>query len=47
MKDRVFLMFWGIAAPEFLVIFAYRQWIGSRDISEAVLQAATFEIASK
>ncbi|KAF5309543.1 hypothetical protein D9619_012322 [Psilocybe cf. subviscida] len=46
MKDRVFLMFWGIAAPEFLVIFAYRQWIGSRDISEAVLQAAPFEISS-
>ncbi|KAF5309544.1 hypothetical protein D9619_012323 [Psilocybe cf. subviscida] len=45
-KDRIFLMFWGIAAPEFLVIFAYRQWIGSRDISEAVLQAAPLQTPS-
>lgn len=41
MKRRVFLMFWGIAAPEFLVIFAFRQWIGSRDISEVVLRTAS------
>jgi hypothetical protein len=35
-KHRISLMLWGIAAPEFLVIFAYRQWKGSRNITRAV-----------
>ncbi|KAG2018340.1 hypothetical protein CC2G_007776 [Coprinopsis cinerea AmutBmut pab1-1] len=35
-QQRIYLMLWGIAAPEFLVIFAYRQWAGARDISELV-----------
>lgn len=36
MKDRISLMVWGIAAPEFLVIFAYRQWRGSKDITRTI-----------
>ena len=35
-KDRLYLMLWGIAAPEFLVIFAYRQWRGSKEITRTV-----------
>ncbi|KAH6897620.1 hypothetical protein BKA70DRAFT_752266 [Coprinopsis sp. MPI-PUGE-AT-0042] len=38
MMHRISLMLWGIAAPEFLVIFAYRQWKGSRDITRAIHQ---------
>ncbi|KAH6914520.1 hypothetical protein BKA70DRAFT_1421286 [Coprinopsis sp. MPI-PUGE-AT-0042] len=40
MRRRLFLMLWGIAAPEFLVIFAYRQWRGSRDITRTFRKIA-------
>ncbi|KAH6913510.1 hypothetical protein BKA70DRAFT_1421777 [Coprinopsis sp. MPI-PUGE-AT-0042] len=36
MTHRIYLMIWGIAAPEFLVIFAYRQWRGSKDITRVI-----------
>jgi hypothetical protein len=36
MKHRLYLMIWGISAPEFLVIFAYRQWRGSKDITRVI-----------
>lgn len=35
-KHRLSLLLWALAAPEFLVIYAYRQWLGSCDISEGV-----------
>ena len=36
MYNRIGLMLWGIAGPEFLVIFAYRQWRGCKDITRAI-----------
>lgn len=36
---RVYLMFFSILAPEFMVMWAFKQWRGARMIKEAVNQA--------
>ncbi|EAU83235.1 hypothetical protein CC1G_12717 [Coprinopsis cinerea okayama7 len=37
-RSRLYLMFWGLAAPEFLVVFAFRQWLGSRRLTATVTE---------
>lgn len=36
LRRRAFLMFFSIIAPEFMVIWAFKQWRGARMITEAV-----------
>ncbi|TFK24805.1 hypothetical protein FA15DRAFT_704241 [Coprinopsis marcescibilis] len=38
--NRVELMLWGIIAPELLVLYAYRQWLGARMITKELKEKA-------
>lgn len=39
LRRRTFLMFFSIIAPEFMVIWAFKQWRGARMITKAVNEA--------
>lgn len=39
LRRRAFLMFFSIIAPEFMVIWAFKQWRGARMITKAVNEA--------
>lgn len=42
-RRRIFLMFFSILAPEFMIMWAFKQWRGARMIREATINKAIEE----